>query len=206
MAKFTKKWLKDFEKKYKQTLTQFEELEKEFKDMRESNPDSWELDSFTTYETLSFTPSKDKLGTLNVYHHPKDEEKEEYIEIGVDGNLCSFAFVLSNLKQLIDFRNDLTKAIDEFERPLVKEKNKPVSGLEECKEDMTQEEWDAMEDQEWTVQVSRTCVQKWTMTVMAKTSCEAEWKAQSGEYPDDVSHDENDELDDYGDQTYECID
>lgn len=192
MAKFTKKWLKDFEKRMKNHFKELESLENEYQEMVDSNPDEWELNRWSPMEHHTFK----KSSGLGIYHHEKNEEADEYIEIGVGASSISgFAFPVYELKELIEFRNRLTDAIDAFERPI--EKVKETINPDDCEEE---EGWEDNEEEEYTIQCSRTCVQTWTHTVMARTTCEAIRKAQEGE-----GHDENDDYDDYGDIDYESI-
>ena len=193
MAKFTKKWLKDFERRYKDAFKQIKNLEEEHAEMRADNPDVYEINGlFMNISHLEFDNSTD----LTIYHKEKSDETDEYVEIGVDGSeLGSFAFKIKSLKELKEFRNKLIEAIDNFERPV--EVNNTIDP-DECEED--DEDWENNEETEYTVQASRTCVQTWTHTVMARTSCEAVKKAQEGE-----GHDENDDLDQYGEIDWETI-
>jgi hypothetical protein len=66
-----------------------------------------------------------------------------------------------------------------------------------------EEGWEDNEEEEYTIQASRTCVQTWTHTVMARSSCEAYRKVQ--EDLDGSTHDENDDYDNYGNIDYEVI-
>ena len=43
MAEYSKKWKSSFEKKFSKALNQIRELEKEYNEMKESNPDEWDL-------------------------------------------------------------------------------------------------------------------------------------------------------------------
>ncbi len=195
MAKFTKKWLKEFEKRMKNHFKELENLENEFQEMCESNPDEWELNRFFTMEMHTFK----KSSGLSIYHNPKSDDNEEYIEIGVDGSKISgFAFPIYELKELIEFRNKLTEAIDNFERPV--EKVKEVV-TDDCEDE--EEGWEENEYSEYTIQASRTCVQTWTHTVQARSSCEAYRLVQEDD--DGSTHDQNDDYDDYGEIDYEII-
>lgn len=192
MPKFTKKWLKDFERRYKDTFKQIKNLEEEHAEMRADNPDVYEINGlFMNISHLEFDNSTD----LTIYHKEKSDETDEYVEIGVDGSeLGSFAFKIKSLKELKEFRNRLIEAIDNFERPI--EVDNTVDP-DDCEEE---EGWEDNEETEYTIQCSRTCVQSWTHTVMARTTCEAVRKAQEGE-----GHDENDDFDQYGEIDYESI-
>jgi hypothetical protein len=193
MAEFTKKWKTSFEKKYSKAVNTLRELEAELKEMKDSNPDLWyELNYFSIDEpTLEFNNAKN----LGIYHSKETDETPEYIEIGVDGSeASSLAFKFYSLKELIQFRNKLTESIDEFKRPLEEEKELITDDCEE------EEGWEDNEEQEYTIQASRTCVQSWTHTVMARSVCEAYRKAKDGE-----GHDENDDLDQYGEIDWEDI-
>lgn len=193
MAEYSKKWKTSFEKKYSKALSQIRELEKEYQEMVESNPEEWDL-SFMYIDggTLEF----DNASNLGVYHYDGAEEgTKEYVEIGMDGSkVSSYSFKFYSLQELIDFRNKLMESIDKFGR--VPEETKKII-TNDCEDE---EGWEDNEEQEYTIQASRTCVQSWTHTVMARSVCEAYRKAQEGE-----GHDENDDLDQYGEIDYEDI-
>lgn len=194
MAKFTKKWLKDFEKRYKNLFKELDNMEKEYQEMIDSNPDEWELNRFFTMETYTFK----KSDGLSIFHYGEDENDDEHIEIGVDGSkLVGFGFPIYELKDLIEFRNKLTDAIDKFKRPLEEVKETIDDDCED------EEGWEENEYSEYTIQASRSCVQTWTHTVQARSSCEAYRLVQEDE--DGSTHDQNDDFDDYGEIDYEII-
>ncbi len=196
MSEYNPKWKKSFEKKYSKALNQLRELENELKEMRESNPDEWELNYlYVEDSTLEF----DNPSDLSIYRYDGAEEgSKEYVEIGVNGSRASsFSFKFYSLKELIEFRNSLMESIDKFGR--VEEDVKNVVD-DDCEDE---EGWEENEESEYTIQASRTCVQTWTHTVMARSSCEAYRKVQ--EDPDGSTHDENDDYDDYGSIDYEII-
>lgn len=197
MAKFTKKWLKDFEKRFKDTFLGIQSLEKEYEQMELDNPDRWELNRWYTIENLTF----ERASNLSIYHQDKKDDCEEFVEIGVDGGkLSGFAFRIYELKELIEFRNKLTDAIDQFDRPI--EKVKTIN-VDECDEDNEDPDNMSEEDVEYTIQASRTCVQVWTHTVMARSECDAIRKIQDDS--DGSTHDQNDDYTDYGEIDYESI-
>ena len=196
MAEYTEKWKKSFEKKFSKALNQIRELETEYKEMVETNPDEWDLNYlFVDNSTLEY----DNAANLSVYHYDGAEEgSKEYIEIGMDGSKASsYSFKFYSLKELIEFRNKLTEAIDNFKR--VPEETKEII-TDDCEDE---EGWEDNEEEEYTIQASRTCVQTWTHTVMARSSCEAYRKVQ--EDLDGSTHDENDDYDNYGNIDYEVI-
>lgn len=203
MAKYTKKWQNDFEKRYSQTMKDLQSLEKEYKEMCDSNPDIY----------VSVYPKNDSavLGECNawgLYHLKENESTEntnEHISLVLYTKIGNFEFNFFSFDQIINFRNEVIEVCDKFARPVESETKKIV---DECQEysDVSDEEWEQMEDKEWTVRVTRPCTQSWTLTVMAKNSCEAEKKARMGEPEEDVRHDENDDFDNYGPEDFECID
>ena len=196
MAEYTEKWKKSFEKKFSKALNQIRELEAEYKEMVETNPDEWDLNYlYVDNGTLEY----DNAANLSVYHYDGAEEgSKEYIEIGMDGSKASsYSFKFYSLKELIEFRNKLTEAIDNFKR--VPEEVKDIV-TDDCEDE---EGWEDNEEEEYTIQASRTCVQTWTHTVMARSSCEAYRKVQ--EDLDGSTHDENDDYDQYGEIDYEII-
>jgi len=196
MAEYSKKWKSSFEKKFSKALNQIRELEKEYNEMKESNPDEWDLNYLhVENSTLEY----DNASNLSIYHYDGAEEgTKEYVEIGMDGSpASSYSFKIHSLKELIEFRNKLMEAIDKFGR--VEEDVKNIV-TDDCEDE---EGWEDNEETEYTIQASRTCVQTWTHTVMARSSCEAYRKVQ--EDPDGSTHDENDDYDQYGDIDYEII-
>jgi hypothetical protein len=196
MGEYSKKWKTSFEKKFSKALNQIRELEKEYQEMVGTNPDEWDLSYlFVEDSTLEYNNPSD----LGIYHYDGAEEgSKEYVEVSVNGSRASsYAFKFYSLKELIDFRNSLMEAIDKFGR--VPEETKDII-TDDCEDE---EGWEDNEESEYTIQASRTCVQSWTHTVMARSSCEAYRKVQ--EDPDGSTHDENDDLDQYGEIDYEII-
>ena len=196
MAEYSKKWKTSFEKKFSKALSQIRELETEYKEMVEANPDEWDLSfMYIDESTLEY----DNASDLSVYHYDGAQEgTQEYIEIGMNGSkVSSYSFKFYSLKELIEFRNKLTEAIDNFKR--VPEETKAII-TDDCEDE---EGWVDNEESEYTIQASRTCVQTWTHTVMARSSCEAYRKVQ--EDIDGSTHDENDDYDQYGEIDYEII-
>ena len=196
MPEYSKKWKSSFEKKFSKALNQVRELEQEYKEMQESNPDEWNLNYlYVDNGTLEY----DNPSDLSIYHYDGAEEgSKEYVEIGVNGSRAStYSFKFYSLQELIEFRNKLMESIDKFKR--VEEEVKNVI-TDDCEDD---EGWEDNEESEYTIQASRTCVQSWTHTVMARSSCEAYRKVQ--EDLDGSTNDENDDLDQYGEIDYEII-
>ena len=190
MAKYTKKWDKEFTKKYSDCLVQLESLEKEFKEMVESNPND--------YISIYPDTSNIELGQENgymVYDFGNDEVPHVDIQLSTPNG--SFNFTFTDLKRLQGLRDDLIKAIDNFKRS---EKDVHVKVDDDCEDE---EGWEENEEQEYTVQASRECVQTWTHTVKARSSCEAYRKVQ--EDMDGTTHDENDDYDQYGEIDWEII-
>jgi hypothetical protein len=190
MAKYTKKWDKDFTKKYSSCLYQLESLEKEFKEMVESNPD----------EYISIYPdtSNIELGEQNgfmVYDFGNDETP--HVDIQLSSANGSFNFTFSDLKKLIEFRDELIKSIDSFKR-----EPKAVKVTSDNLDDCDDEE--DLEETEWTIKAEQPLTQSWTYTVAAKSACEAIKKIEDGE-EDGVEHNDDTEYYDYGDIEYEAI-
>jgi hypothetical protein len=190
MAKYTKKWDKEFTKKYSECLSQLESLEREFKTMVEDNPN----------EYISIYPetSNIELGQENgfmVYDFGNDETPHVDIQLSTPNG--SFNFTFTDVKKLIEFRNELMKAIDKFKRPLVSEK---VIINSDCDDDLDEND----EEQEWEIKAEQPLTQSWTYTVMARSACEAIKKIEEGE-EDGVTHNDDNEYYDYGDIEYEAI-
>jgi len=192
MAEYTEKWKKSFEKKYSKAIKELQSLEDEYREMVETNPNEW-ISMYPDESIVSF-------GVLDDYwisHYKKGEDEEnpqEYVSLSLNSKIGNFSFRIESLEQLIKLRNDLLELSDKFSRT-----EAPVKTVDpnECEDE---EGWEDNEEQEYTIQCSRSCVQSWTHTVMARSTCEAYRKAQEGE-----GHDENDDYDDYGDIDYDSI-
>jgi hypothetical protein len=192
MAEYSEKWKKSFEKKYSKAIKELQSLENEYKEMVESNPNEW----------ISIYPDESivTFGPLDGYwaSHWKAGEDEDFpqenVSLSLNSKLGNFSFRIESLEQLIKLRNDLLEISDKFSRT-----EDPVKKIDpnECEDE---EGWEDNEEVEYTIQCSRSCVQSWTHTVTARSTCEAIRKAQEGE-----GHDENDDFDDYGDIDYESI-
>ena len=89
------------------------------------------------------------------------------------------------------------ESIDKFGRVPEVQKN---SVSDDCEDE---EGWEDNEETEYTIQASRSCVQTWTHTVMARSACEAYRKVE--EDIDGSTHDENDDYDQYGEIDWEII-
>ncbi len=192
MAEYTEKCKKSFEKKYSKTIKELQSLENEYKEMVETNPNEW-ISAYPDESVVYF-------GILDGYwtsHYKKGEDEEnpkEYVSLSLNSKIGNFSFRIESLEQLIKLRNDLLERSDKFSRTEAPVKTVDPNEFE------VEEGWEDNEEQEYTIQCSRSCVQSWTHTVMARSTCEAYRKAQEGE-----GHDENDDFDEYGDIDYESI-
>jgi len=191
MAKYTKKWDKEFTKKYSDCLSQLESLEKEFKTMVENNPD----------EYISIYPdtSNIELGEQNgfmVYDFGNDEQP--HIDIQLSSTNGSFNFTFTELKKLIELRDQLIKAIDNFKRV---PKTVTVTSEDDCDDDLDEN----AEEVEWTIKAEQPLTQSWTYTVMAKSACEAIKKVEEDSWGEGVTNNDDNEYYDYGDIEYEAI-
>jgi len=192
MPKRTKKWEKDFEKRYSNAIKELQSLEKEYKQMREENTDGYWLGLYPSESFVDFGDC-DNYSVNYVKENQYKESDSEHVSITLNSDLGSFSFDFNSLKQLKSFRNDIIEECDKMSREDVS-----VSiNTDECEDD---EDWENNEEQEYTIQASRECVQTWTHTVMARSVCEAYRKAQEGE-----GHDENDDFDQYGEIDWESI-
>jgi hypothetical protein len=191
MAKYTKKWDKEFTKKYSNCLSQLESLEKEFKEMVESNPD----------EYISIYPdtSNIELGEQNGFMvYDFGNFKTPHVDIQLSSTNGNFNFTFSELKKLIEFRDELIKAIYNFKR-----EPKAVKVTSDNLDDCDDEE--DLEETEWTIKAEQPLTQSWTYTVMAKSACEAIKKIEEDFDQDGVEHNDDTEYYDYGDIEYEAI-
>lgn len=191
MTKYTKKWDKDFTKKYSNCLSQLESLEKEFKTMVEDNPD----------EYISIYPetSNIELGEQNgfmVYDFGNDETP--HVDIQLSSPNGSFNFTFSDLKKLIEFRDELIKAIDSFKRE-PKVVKVTSDNLDDCDDE------DDLEETEWTIKAEQPLTQSWTYTVTAKSACEAIKKIEEDSWGEGIINNDDNEYYDYGEIEYEAI-
>ena len=188
MGKFTKKWQKEFEKRYSEAVTELSNLEAEYKEMKETNPDEWSLSFMTPKNSeLDFGV----LGDYSIYDYG------DKVDIRFNGSIISVDFSITELKKLIEFRNELIKAIDTFKRPL--EKEKVVIDTDDC-----DDEEDA-EEQEWEIKAERSLTEAWTYTVTARSACEAIKMLEQDEDQVGIRHNDDSEYYDYGDIEYESI-
>ena len=193
MPKRTKKWEKDFEKRYSNAIKELQALENEHKQMREENSDGYWFSLYPSESSIEFGDC-DNYSVSYVKENQYKESDSEHVSVTLNSDLGSFNFDFKSFEQLKKFRNDLIEECDKMSR-----ENVSVSiNTEECEED--DEDWENNEESEYTIQCSRTAVQTWTHTVMARSTCEAYRKAQEGE-----GHDENDDFDQYGEIDYESI-
>lgn len=193
MSKYTKKWQKEFEKRYSAAVTELNNLQSEYKEMVETNPDEWNLGFILPKET------EVKLGEYESYgiYDFSDQEETPYIDFTFNFKVGSFTFTISELKDLISLRNQLMGVIDTFKRPL----DKPKLVIDsDCDEDLPED----AEEVEWTIKAEQPLTQSWTYTVTARSACEAIKKIEEGE-EDGVENNDDNEYYDYGDIEYESI-
>lgn len=192
MAKYTKKWDKEFTKKYSDAIKELQSLENEYKQMVIDNPDAW-ISIYPDESSIEFGESNGFF----IAHYKENEVEEtpkEHVSVTLRSENGMFGFNFSSFDELKRFRNDLIEQCDKFQRPV----DTKVLLDDECEDE---EGWEENEEQEYTIQCSRTCVESWTHTVMARSTCEAYRKVQE----DGEGHDENNDYNDYGDIDYESI-
>ena len=191
MAKYTKKWDKEFTKKYSNAIKELQSLENEYKHMVIDNPDAW-ISLYPDETNIEFGESN---GFFVAHYNENESENspKEHVNVTLRSENGMFSFDFSSFEELKRFRNDVIEQTDKFQRPV----DTKVLLDDECEEE---EGWENNEEEEYTIQCSRTCVESWTHTVMARTTCEAYRMAQEGE-----GHDENNDYNDYGDIDYESI-
>ena len=193
MPKRTKKWEKDFEKRYSNAIKELQSLESEYKKMQEDNSDSFWMSLYPDETQIEFGECDGYYVSYTKENQYKEGEPE-HVNVTLKSELGMFSFDFKSYDQLKKFRNDVIEEFDKMKR----EYSSVTINTEECEEE--DENWEDNEETEYTIQCSRSCVQSWTHTVMARSVCEAYRKAQEGE-----GHDENDDFDDYGDIDYELI-
>lgn len=190
MPKYTKKWDREFTKKYSDCLSQLESLEKEFKEMVENNPNEY----ISIYPDTSNIELGEENGFM-VYNFGNDENPHVDIQLSTPNG--SFNFTFSKLKNLIEFRDNLIKAIDTFKRPLKEPK------VEIDTDDCDDEE--DVEEQEWEIKAERSLIESWTYTVTARSACEAIKMLEEDEDQIGIKHNDDGEYYDYGNVEYESI-
>ena len=199
MAKFTKKWQKDFEKRYSDAMKTLSDLELEFMTMEATNPDEW---------TIKYTsPKVDtvEFGRLDSFYvdlsNDDDESKGQVPSVSI--KLCTavgnFEFMTVDLEQLIQIRNRLMEAIDEFKRPLKPVKEVVDYDLDDCGD----EEDD--EYHEFTIKAEQPLTQSWTYTVTARSACEAIKMIEEDPWQEGVVNNDDNDYYDYGEIEYESI-
>ncbi len=193
MPKRTKKWEKDFEKRYSNAIKELQSLESEYKKMQEDNSDSFWMSLYPDETQIEFGECDGYYVSYTKENQYKEGEPE-HVNVTLKSELGMFSFDFKSYDQLKRFRNDVIEEFDKMKR----EDSSVTINTEECEEE--DENWVDNEEQEYTIQCSRSCVQSWTHTVMARSTCEAIRKAQDGE-----GHDENDDFDQYGNIDYESI-
>jgi hypothetical protein len=93
MAKYTKKWDKEFTKKYSDCLSQLESLEREFKTMVKDNPDQW----ISIYPETSNIELGEQNGFM-IYDFGKDETPRVDVQLSTPNG--SFNFTFTDLKKI----------------------------------------------------------------------------------------------------------
>lgn len=196
MAEYSKKWQNGFEKRYSKALKELMELEKEFKEMKDSNPDEW-ISVYPETSSIDFGEN-DGFYVDHYEENSKEDFPQEHIDISIKSALGMFGFYFTSFEDLVSFRNDLIKAIDKFKRPI--EKKKVVIDPDDDCEDS-----EDAEIREWTIKAEQPLTQYWTYTVMAQSACAAVKMVEDDAWQDGVTHNDDTEYTDYGDIEYECI-
>lgn len=190
--KRTKKWESSFEKRYSKVIKELQELENEYK-MVKSSDENWPWYTLYPEDSLVDFGENYRHSVRYVRENQYQEDTPEHVEVTINSELGAFSFDFQ-ADDLKKFRNSIIAEYDKMKR----ENSPAYINTNECEEE--DEDWENNEESEYTIQCSRTAVQTWTHTVMARSVCEAYRKAEEGE-----GHDENDDFDDYGDIDYELI-
>ena len=191
--KRTKKWESSFEKRYSKVIKELQELENEYKEVRDSE-ENWLWSNLYPEESLVDFGENYRHSVRYVRKDQYTKDTPEHVQVTLNSELGTFSFDFNSYDDLKEFRNSIIEECDKMSR-----ENQSISiNTDECEEE--DEDWESNEESEYTIQCSRTAVQTWTHTVMARSVCEAYRKAEMGE-----GHDENDDFDDYGDIDYELI-
>ena len=190
--KRTKKWESSFEKRYSKVIKELQELENEYK-MVKSSDENWPWYTLYPEDSLVDFGENYRHSVRYVRENQYQEDTPEHVEVTINSELGAFSFDFQ-ADDLKKFRNSIIEEYDKMKR----ENSPAYINTNECEEE--DEDWENNEESEYTIQCSRTAVQTWTHTVMARSTCEAYRKAQDGE-----GHDENDDFDQYGDIDWEEI-
>jgi hypothetical protein len=191
--KRTKKWESSFEKRYSNVIKELQELENEYK-MVKSSDENWPWYSLYPEHSLVDFGENYRHSVRYVRENQYQNDTPEHVQVTINSEVGSFSFDFNSYDDLKKFRNSIIEECDKMTR-----ENSPTRiNTDECEED--DEDWENNEESEYTIQCSRTAVQTWTHTVMARSVCEAYRKAEEGD-----GHDANDDFDDYGDIDYELI-
>ena len=172
-------------------MKELQSLEKEFKTMVEDNPDQW----ISIYPETSNIELGEQNGFM-IYDFGNDETP--HVDIQLSSQNGSFNFTFSDLKKLIEFRDDLMKSIDKFKRE-PKVAKVTSDNLDDCDDE------EGAEEQEWEIKAERSLTEAWTYTVTARSACEAIKMLEEDEDQFGIKHNDDGEYYDYGDIEYESI-
>ena len=193
MAKFTKKWQKEFEKRYSSAILEIKNLEGEYKEMKDTNPDEFYLDYIMPKED---TISLGEMDSYGIYELQDSPDSETYADFNFNFKLAKVNFKISKLKDLIGFRNELIELIDRFDRPV--EQPKVDIDTDDCEDEDG-------EEQEWTIKAEQPLTQSWTYTVTAISACAAIKMLEEDPDQDGIVNNDDNEYYDYGETEYEAI-
>ena len=98
MAKVTKKWEKEFPKRYSNAIKELQSLENEYQQMVNDNPDSY----ISVYPDESFLELGALKSTYSSYYEAdqNEENPQEHVEITFNGEVGSFSFLINSLEIL----------------------------------------------------------------------------------------------------------
>ena len=193
MAKFTKKWQKEFEKRYSAAILEIKNLEAEYKEMKDTNPDEFYLDYIMPKED---TISLGEMDSYGIYELQDPPDTKSYADFNFNFKIAKVNFRISKLKDLIAFRNELIELIDKFDRPV--EEPKIEIDTDDCDDEDG-------EEQEWTIKAEQPLSQSWTYTVTAKSACAAIKMLEDDPDQDGIVNNDDNEYYDYGETEYEAI-
>lgn len=193
MAKYTKKWQKEFEKRYSAAILEIKNLEVEYNEMKETNPDEFGLDYIIPKED---TISLGEMDSYGIYELQDAPDGEPYADFNFNFKIAKVNFRISKLKDLIGFRNELIELIDRFDRPV--EQPKAEIDTDDCEDEDG-------EEQEWTIKAEQPLTQSWTYTVTAKSACAAIKMLEEDPDQDGIVNNDDNEYYDYGETEYDTI-
>lgn len=197
MAKYTKKWEKDFLKRYTTAVDTLNSIEAELTQMKLDNPDTWEL-TFLFPDRNELNLGKYDSHFISNTHEDIEQGIDEVVEIQLKTQITYVNVSIFDLDELKSLRDALIDAVDDFKRPIVTKINNDIDDSYGNGEDESNGQL-----MEYTFKAERSLTEAWTGTVRAHSREEAYEKMNNDE---DVQSNYDSEYYDYGEIDYEITD